>query len=94
MRWSTFAVEQMYVGLFVIALIGFLITFVLNELDGGDHSVEGRLSIRQDSRRADEHPQPRLQSARSPGVAQELAPFVEVHGEQPLGRQRAHQPEA
>jgi len=33
MRWSTFAVEQMYVGLFVIALIGFLITFVLNELE-------------------------------------------------------------
>jgi NitT/TauT family transport system permease protein len=31
--WSTFAVEQMYVGLFVIALIGFLITFGLNELE-------------------------------------------------------------
>jgi NitT/TauT family transport system permease protein len=31
--WSTFAVEQMYVGLFVIALIGFLITLVLNELE-------------------------------------------------------------
>jgi len=31
--WSTFAVEQMYVGLFVIALIGFLITLILNELE-------------------------------------------------------------
>jgi NitT/TauT family transport system permease protein len=31
--WSTFAVEQMYVGLFVIAIIGFLITLVLNELE-------------------------------------------------------------
>ena len=31
--WSTFAVEQMYVGLFVIALIGFLITLGLNELE-------------------------------------------------------------
>lgn len=31
--WSTFAVEQMYVGLFVIALIGFLVTFGLNELE-------------------------------------------------------------
>jgi ABC-type nitrate/sulfonate/bicarbonate transport system permease component len=30
--WSTFAVEQMYVGLFVIALIGFLVTLGLNEL--------------------------------------------------------------
>ena len=31
--WSTFAVEQMYVGLFVIAIIGFLITLTLNELE-------------------------------------------------------------
>jgi len=31
--WSTFAVEQMYVGLFVIALIGFLVTLGLNELE-------------------------------------------------------------
>jgi ABC-type nitrate/sulfonate/bicarbonate transport system permease component len=31
--WSTFAVEQMYVGLFVIALIGFLLTVALNELE-------------------------------------------------------------
>jgi ABC-type nitrate/sulfonate/bicarbonate transport system permease component len=31
--WSTFAVEQMYVGLFVIALIGFLLTLLLNELE-------------------------------------------------------------
>jgi ABC-type nitrate/sulfonate/bicarbonate transport system permease component len=31
--WSTFAVEEMYVGLFVIALIGFLITLALNELE-------------------------------------------------------------
>ena len=32
-RSSTFAVEQMYVGLFVIAIIGFLITLILNELE-------------------------------------------------------------
>jgi ABC-type nitrate/sulfonate/bicarbonate transport system permease component len=31
--WSTFAVEQMYVGLFVIAIIGFLLTLGLNELE-------------------------------------------------------------
>jgi ABC-type nitrate/sulfonate/bicarbonate transport system permease component len=31
--WSTFAVEQMYVGLFVIAIIGFLISLGLNELE-------------------------------------------------------------
>ena len=31
--WSTFAVEQMYVGLFVIAIIGYLITLGLNELE-------------------------------------------------------------
>ena len=31
--WSTFAVEQMYVGLFMIALIGFLLTLMLNELE-------------------------------------------------------------
>ena len=31
--WSTFAVEQMYVGLFVIAIIGFLLTVALNELE-------------------------------------------------------------
>ena len=31
--WSTFAVEQMYVGLFVIAIIGFLLTLALKELE-------------------------------------------------------------
>jgi NitT/TauT family transport system permease protein len=31
--WETFAVEQMYVGLFMIALIGFVLTVVLNELE-------------------------------------------------------------
>ena len=31
--WETFAVEQMYVGLFMIALIGFLLTLALNELE-------------------------------------------------------------
>jgi ABC-type nitrate/sulfonate/bicarbonate transport system permease component len=31
--WSTFAVEQMYVGLFAIAIIGFLLTLLLNELE-------------------------------------------------------------
>lgn len=31
--WSTFAVEEMYVGLFVIAIIGFLLTLSLNELE-------------------------------------------------------------
>jgi len=31
--WGTFAVEQMYVGLFVIAIIGFLLTLGLNELE-------------------------------------------------------------
>ena len=31
--WSTFAVEQMYVGLFMIALIGFALTVALNELE-------------------------------------------------------------
>jgi ABC-type nitrate/sulfonate/bicarbonate transport system permease component len=31
--WSTFAVEEMYVGLFAIAIIGFLITLGLNELE-------------------------------------------------------------
>jgi NitT/TauT family transport system permease protein len=31
--WETFAVEQMYVGLFVIAIIGFAVTIVLNELE-------------------------------------------------------------
>jgi NitT/TauT family transport system permease protein len=31
--WSTFAVEQMYVGLFTIAIIGFLLTVALNELE-------------------------------------------------------------
>ena len=30
---ETFAVEQMYVGLFVIAIIGFLLTLALNELE-------------------------------------------------------------
>lgn len=31
--WETFAVEQMYVGLFVIALIGFMLTVIVNELE-------------------------------------------------------------
>jgi NitT/TauT family transport system permease protein len=31
--WETFAVEQMYVGLFTIALIGFVMTLALNELE-------------------------------------------------------------
>jgi ABC-type nitrate/sulfonate/bicarbonate transport system permease component len=31
--WSTFAVEEMYVGLFAIAIIGFSITLGLNELE-------------------------------------------------------------
>lgn len=31
--WETFAVDQMYVGLFVIALIGFVLTLLLNELE-------------------------------------------------------------
>jgi len=31
--WNTFAVEEMYVGLFVIAIIGFLLTIALNELE-------------------------------------------------------------
>src|SRR5262249_26298749 len=31
--WETFAVEQMYVGLFTIALIGFALTVALNELE-------------------------------------------------------------
>jgi NitT/TauT family transport system permease protein len=31
--WETFSVEQMYVGLFMIALIGFALTLLLNELE-------------------------------------------------------------
>lgn len=31
--WETFAVEQMYVGLFVIAIIGSVLTIVLNEVE-------------------------------------------------------------
>ena len=31
--WETFAVEQMYVGLFMLALIGFILTVALNELE-------------------------------------------------------------
>jgi NitT/TauT family transport system permease protein len=31
--WETFAVEQMYVGLFVIAIIGFILTVALNEVE-------------------------------------------------------------
>ena len=31
--WETFSVEQMYVGLFVIAVIGFVLTAVANELE-------------------------------------------------------------
>jgi ABC-type nitrate/sulfonate/bicarbonate transport system permease component len=31
--WETFAVEQMYVGLFAIAIIGFVLTIALNEIE-------------------------------------------------------------
>jgi NitT/TauT family transport system permease protein len=31
--WETFSVEQMYVGLFVIAIIGFVLTVILNEIE-------------------------------------------------------------
>jgi ABC-type nitrate/sulfonate/bicarbonate transport system permease component len=31
--WETFSVDQMYVGLFVIALIGFVLTLILNEIE-------------------------------------------------------------
>jgi ABC-type nitrate/sulfonate/bicarbonate transport system permease component len=31
--WETFSVEQMYVGLFVIAIIGFLLTAILNAIE-------------------------------------------------------------
>jgi ABC-type nitrate/sulfonate/bicarbonate transport system permease component len=31
--WETFSVEQMYVGLFMIAMIGFALTLALNELE-------------------------------------------------------------
>jgi ABC-type nitrate/sulfonate/bicarbonate transport system permease component len=31
--WETFSVEQMYVGLFVIAIIGFLLTAILNVIE-------------------------------------------------------------
>ena len=31
--WETFSVEQMYVGLFVIAVIGFVLTMAMNELE-------------------------------------------------------------
>jgi ABC-type nitrate/sulfonate/bicarbonate transport system permease component len=31
--WETFAVEQMYVGLFVIAIIGFVLTLILNAIE-------------------------------------------------------------
>lgn len=31
--WETFSVEQMYVGLFVIALIGFVLTVLANEME-------------------------------------------------------------
>jgi NitT/TauT family transport system permease protein len=31
--WATFSVERMYVGLFAIAIIGFGLTFLLNELE-------------------------------------------------------------
>src|SRR5271166_420554 len=31
--WETFSVEQMYVGLFMIAIIGFVLTVVLNEIE-------------------------------------------------------------
>ena len=31
--WETFSVEKMYVGLFVIAIIGFALTLILNEIE-------------------------------------------------------------
>ncbi|MGD9920336.1 MAG: ABC transporter permease [Pseudorhodoplanes sp.] len=31
--WETFSVEQMYVGLFMIAIIGFILTIIMNELE-------------------------------------------------------------
>jgi len=31
--WQTFSVDQMYVGLFMIALIGFVLTIAINELE-------------------------------------------------------------
>ena len=31
--WETFSVEQMYVGLFMIAIIGFVLTVALNEIE-------------------------------------------------------------
>jgi len=31
--WETFSVERMYVGLFVIAIIGFVLTLALNEVE-------------------------------------------------------------
>jgi NitT/TauT family transport system permease protein len=31
--WETFSVEQMYVGLFMIAIIGFVLTVLLNEIE-------------------------------------------------------------
>jgi NitT/TauT family transport system permease protein len=31
--WETFSVEQMYVGLFMIAIIGFILTVLLNEIE-------------------------------------------------------------
>jgi NitT/TauT family transport system permease protein len=31
--WETFSVEQMYVGLFTIAIIGFVLTVLLNEIE-------------------------------------------------------------
>jgi ABC-type nitrate/sulfonate/bicarbonate transport system permease component len=31
--WETFSVEQMYVGLFVIAIIGFVVSLILNEIE-------------------------------------------------------------
>ena len=39
--WSTFAVEQMYVGLFVIAIIGFLITLGAQRARAHHHPLEG-----------------------------------------------------
>ena len=31
--WETFSVEQMYVGLFMIAIIGFVLSVLLNEIE-------------------------------------------------------------
>ena len=41
--WETFSVEQMYVGLFTIAIIGFVLTIAAQRDRAHHHSVEARL---------------------------------------------------